>query len=93
MSSYSVDGYLALTKMRETKSLLVEGISDMKVLARLIRELEDTGVLQSDTVKLDLISALENNDGRIPEGNREAVEYVVALAAGERLPLRGVVVR
>jgi len=91
MSSYSLNGYLAALQMRGGISLLVEGSNDVKIVARVVIELEHLHRVDTTNIAIDPVSLIE--DSELPYGNRTAVEYVVILASKEMLPLAGFVDR
>ncbi|CAN5358472.1 hypothetical protein BH24GEM3_BH24GEM3_11620 [soil metagenome] len=91
MSSYSLEGYLAALKIRGGKSLLLEGPTDMKIVARVLAEIDSEPGLYCRDVAVDPIDLIA--DEKIPRGHRNAVEFVYHYASNESLPLAALVDR
>lgn len=91
MNSYSLDGYLAALKIRGSKNLLVEGPTDLKIVARVTAELVNRSEVDLQEITIDTVDIL--SDSELPPGNRAAVEYIYGLAEAERLPLAALVDR
>lgn len=91
MNSYSLGGYLAALRIRGNKNLLLEGPTDLKIVARVVAEMVNRGEVDLHGITIDTVDII--NDPEIPPGNRAAVEYVYNLAEAERLPIAAVVDR
>jgi len=78
MASYSFPGYLVALGTRTSRTLIVEGPDDKKVVAGLIRRFEILGVLRAKKVVVDTADMIEGPVGVC--GNRAIVEAVHAEA-------------
>lgn len=90
-AQHSVEGYLNLLAKRSKRTVLVEGITDWRVLCRITHELSRSGSLAEDSVLVDRADIIRAPAG--VEGNRAVVEYVFGRAAQAGLPLAALVDR
>lgn len=78
MSSYSFPGYITALGTRTSRTLIVEGPDDKKIIAGLIRRFEVLGVLRARKVVVDTADMINGPTGVC--GSRAVVEAVHAEA-------------
>lgn len=78
MPTYSPNGYVAAVSIRTSRTLLVEGPTDKSAVARLIIELRNRRLLNTDNVVVDTAADIPN----LPGGNRQRVESMHATVGG-----------
>lgn len=81
MSEYSFQGYLSALEMRTTKTLLVEGPTDIQILSRILNGLEEAGTVERDTVVIDSADLIQRSG--LQMGIRQFVEHVHAASTAQ----------
>jgi hypothetical protein len=83
MPTYSPSGYVVAVTIRSNRTLLVEGPTDKAVIARLVIELRNRQMLNTDDVLIDTAADVQNLPGaRL--GNREKVEFIHGQMGGSQ---------
>jgi hypothetical protein len=81
MSSYTIDGYVAALKLREKRTVLVEGSDDKKFIARIAFEFAELGRAQKLPFVVDTAELVRAEGPAI--GNRTLVEAIHVKAGPE----------
>ena len=81
MPTYSPTGYVNAVVIRTARTLLVEGTSDKSVMKRLVIELRNHRLLNSDNILIDTAEEIQNLPG-VRLGNREKVEQIHSQMGG-----------
>jgi hypothetical protein len=89
--SYSIDGYLAALKIRAAPTILLEGVTDRKITARVIAGLEEYKVIRAGLIQIDTVDLI---DGRsVMLDGRQLVEHLHSKATSEGFSLAALVDR
>lgn len=90
-NSYSIDGYLMALRMRGEPTLLVEGITDRKAVARVVIALEEVQEAPIGPITIDTVDLI--NGHNVALDGRQLVEHIHTKAVSEGLPLFALVDR
>ncbi|MDR8090727.1 hypothetical protein KPB05_25070 [Burkholderia gladioli] len=77
MSNYSIEGYGVALALRSTKTILVEGPSDKRVLSRLILQ-HDIRNNRCTRFLIDEVALISNDQTLACKGNKEKVEIIAS---------------
>lgn len=90
-NSYSIDGYLMALRMRGAPTLLVEGITDRKAVARVVIALEEAQGAPIGPITIDTVDLIDGHT--VTLDGRQLVEHIHSKAVSEGLPLFALVDR
>ncbi|WP_433703935.1 hypothetical protein [Paraburkholderia sacchari] len=77
MSAYSIEGYGVALALRSSKTILVEGPSDKRVLSRLILQ-HDIRKGQRTRFVIDEVALISNDENLSCKGSKEKVELIAS---------------